>query len=523
MSTFQPTVPAEQLPGFPADYAGHGRNYGADLYPDDVVGIEMGHCVGVVNGFYQMAVQGNRLHACFGGFLPWRTLESEPVPGIVPGMLVSLDADSLQERGTIALPFRPNGLALRADGSEAAMTHTHAQTVSIVDLHQGTVRCWKPDSTLDGHSYRSRYIAYTDDDHLLLNYYRFDFDPTARDSVAMKFDRNMRHVEGFEVAVFEQAWAMPLLHSPAHGGDFIVGSRAPQRLDSRTGRFTPLGPVMPEANYRNYCEGPGGTLFAVQDASFGQANLAWLDPVAGTGSTLSTGVGSVELAWDPVNGWLLCTNYDTRTLSIVQPLPGARSFEGARFANIVFDGHPSSLALRRTATHLDVFVAPKWIKRDGRHRDLLVRVRIPTQVRDVARLGDIDACTMQAFDMYDATVGAQQPCAVLDMPQSLARMRDDAHAALTLARERLPQASAALDALRQQAARAQDQDNAQAHAQADNRQRAEDDAAAEATDNAQLQARIAKTEYGVRWWSERIAQLSRVLGDAPATDDRASP
>ncbi|WP_024890739.1 hypothetical protein [Luteimonas huabeiensis] len=489
MTAPQPPIPAERLDSFPADYARHGLDYGADLYPDAQVGIDMGRCVGVVNGFYQMALHRDRLYACFGGFLRWDTLERVPVPGITPGMLVCLDADTLQRVRVVALPYRPNALALRADGAEAATTHTHAQTVSVVDLGSGEVRCWKPDTAIDGREYRSRYIAYAPDGQLIANYYRFSFDPDERDTVAMKFDRTLARVPGFRIAPFERTWAMPLLWSEVHGGRFVVGSRAPRLLDAGSGEVAALGPALPGANHRNYCHGPDGTLFASQDAGFGRPNLAWLDPASGHGSWLTTGAGAVELAYDAGAGWLLACNYDSRTLSIVQPRPGARTFDGARFVNVVFDGHPSSLALRRTATHLEVFVGPKWTRRDGRHRDLLARLRIPRAVRDVAQLLAPGACSVQEFDMYDGTVSAPRAARVLDMARSRARLRADAREALAQARRRLPEAEARLAALRREAAGG-------------------------AADPA-LRARIDKTGYGVRWWRQRIATLEAALSAQP--------
>ena len=90
--SFKPNTGCEGLEGYDAKWASHGDDYGFTLAGtkrpvpkgkrNDP---EAGQPI-LMNGFYQMAEHGGILYATFGG---------ASAPGVTPGALVMLDADTL--------------------------------------------------------------------------------------------------------------------------------------------------------------------------------------------------------------------------------------------------------------------------------------------------------------------------------------------------------------------------------------------------------------------------------------------
>lgn len=393
MSAFKPSADCSTHENYDPAWASHGEDYGFGQTP--------GKEAHGIAGFYQLRSHGGKLYAAFGGAAK---------PGVTPGALLVLDADTLTLDRAIALPANANALALNAAGSVAVVTHTRANGFSIVDLRSGNVRCRLPDTTIDGKAYTGRYVAFDAQDNFYINYHSSWRADEAR-AVVLKYDLRGEHASK-AVQVVEHSHSMPLLFQ---GGHLLTGSHGLKSVNASTGQTGALASENRNANIFNYAPGPGGTLLASNQGYDGRPNLLLIDPATNTQSATFTGRGSVEVAYVPARGQVFSTNFDSKTVTVAALPSDATGLMPGRFVNIRFDGNPATLHARETPGATEVFVAVKYWGEDNLSKaGRLHKIRIANTVRGIDGIKQPGACTVTTFDLAHRSVSKPEPCDLLD-------------------------------------------------------------------------------------------------------------
>ena len=452
--SFKPTTGCEGLEGYDAKWASHGDDYGFTLAGtkrpvpkgkrNDP---EAGQPI-LMNGFYQMAEHGGTLYATFGG---------ASAPGVTPGALVMLDADTLAFKQAMPLPFAAHAIAIDRLGRKAVVTHTHQSAFSLVDLEKHTSTCRKPDSTIHGDTFLGRYVQMDEMGNFYINYNSFGAkDPSG---YIMKYTPAGDHAAGYAVEPTEKArLVIPMLYRM---GSLITGGRAVTSVDAQNGTVNQLSPTFESLNIYNYVPGPGMSLVASNNDVSGRPNLMVIDPVSGARSALLTGSGSVEVGYSPDSQQAFTTNYESNTVTVAALSPERKAFQPGQFVNVTFQDSPSNLYVRHTGKGTDVYVTTKTWEGDNATRGaLLHRIHLDSSVKGIDGIDRAGACTITTFDMRDNTVSAPVACPLMNAADTwkaqYRRIRDVSLPAMEKslkgARAFKAKAEADLKAARQQAA-----------------------------------------------------------------------
>lgn len=408
---FKPTTGCEGLQGYDAKWASHGEDYGFELAGKKLPAKgrkndPMANEPVRINGFYQMREHGGTLYAAFGG---------ASAPGITPGALVMLDADTMAFKKAMPLPFAAHAIAVDKVGKSAVVTHTHQSAFSLVDLEKQTSTCRKPDTVIHGDTYRGRYVVVDDVGNFYINYNSFGAkEPTG---YVMKYTPTGERAPDFVPQPTERSpLVIPLMYRM---GSVLTGGRTVTAVNAQTGDITRLTPGFESLNVYNYVQGPGMTLLASNNDVAGRPNLLLIDPVSGARSTLLTGSGSVEVGYSAEGQQAFTTNYESNTVTVAALSPDLKAFVPGRFVNIAFEDAPANLHVRRTEKGTDVYVSTKtWEDGNAARGALLHRIHLDATVQGIDGIDKADACTVTTFDMRDKSVSAPVACKLMDAAAS---------------------------------------------------------------------------------------------------------
>lgn len=405
-TAFKPAVDCSTLKKYDPQWASHGDNYG--LIPDQKSQTPAAKTKAsrraepvYISGFYQLQEHAGTLYATFGGKM---------VPGVTPGALVALDADSLSFKRAIPLPFAAHALDISKDGQHAVVTHTHVNAFSLIDLASGTSRCRKADTAVEGKSYRGRYVRMDDDGNFYINYNVFD--TRQYPGYIMKYTSAGEHAPGFSLHSVGVGSVIPL---QLWQGQLLTGSHQLVSVNPDTGAVTPETSIDDTVNVYNYTPGPGKQLLANTFNVSAQPNLLLIDPATGSRSSLLTGSGSVEIGYSPESGQVFSTNYESRTVTVAALPATSAAFTPGQFLNIAFQDAPSNLHVRHNSKGTDIYLTTKnWESANATRGALLHRVHIAPDVQGISGLSRPGACVVSTFDMTHRTVSDPVPCQLLD-------------------------------------------------------------------------------------------------------------
>ncbi|MDQ8020815.1 MAG: hypothetical protein REI94_03190 [Moraxellaceae bacterium] len=378
---------------YDAGWAGHGDNFGQELARGNDY---------FMSGFYQLTGAGNEVYATFGGAMAKK--DREQAKGITPGAVVVLDADTLAHKRSIALPFLPHSVALQTGDKQAVVTYTRAGAFSIVDLTNGTQRCYRPDTVAGKDTYRNRYVTAGEAGSFYVSYYS-GWGEGVRSTVA-KFDADARPAKDYTPRVTTQGMALPAFF---HDGRVFTGGKGTQAVNGRDGSVQTILPDSEDRSIYTYGDGPGQALLAANYRNDGTPNLLLIDPASRRVSELMTGSGGLETAYVPQAAQAFISNFHSGTVSVAELSADGTALAPERFANIVLDGMPQGLYARRTDKGTELFVTPKWGK-----GDVVQKITIASSVRGIAGIARPGACSVIRFDMADRSVSKPQPCKILD-------------------------------------------------------------------------------------------------------------
>ena len=382
----------EAIPLYDPGWAAHGDNFGRELAKGKDY---------FMSGFYQLAGKGGQVYATYGGAMA--TKDRQQAKGITPGALVVLDADTLKYQRHVALPFLPHSVALQSGHDRAIVSYTRAGAFSLVDLGQGTQRCFRPNAVAGQDTYRNRYVTAGDAGSFFISYYS-GWGEGVRSTVA-KFDADARPAQGYAPGVTAQGMALPAFH---RGGQVFTGSKGLAAVEADSGRVRQILPEQADWNVYTYGPGPGQTLLAASYANDGTPNLLLIDPAARRTSALLTGSGGLETAYVPQASQAFISNFHSGTVTVVELAADGTPPAPGRFVNLAFEGMPQGLYARRTDLGTEVFITPKW------KGDVIQKVTIAPSVRGIAGIAQPGACSVIRFDMADRSVSRPQPCKILD-------------------------------------------------------------------------------------------------------------